>query len=526
MILLKKYWLYIFAIGLTAVSFIYRFSGITSGYPFWVDEFSTARNAREIIQHGLGVFDYPHVVIERHNITTHLLTVLSFTVFGQTETAARIPFVLIGSFLPVSVFVVGRKLAGTAAGVCAAILTVFSYFMITWARQARGYEILDLAILWTMYFYLSLYDKKGLNRRNVIGLIVAAFIGLITHPLYYITVGAVMLHYAFTKRAMLLKFTRKRKTYLIGIPLIVVAIAIMYVQDSLRFFTSSLFGANNVWYYHSFLWRQYALITFLGILGLIILFFKNRSGALLIAIYMVFHLIFINFMFGHYLTKYTLPIFPFLLIGFATTVAELSRLIIEEYLPKIKYKKYIVPAVPIFIMLAVVKNGDKFVTRPVLYYSVNKDFREIANIDYHQIYDIIKSKGKLAEHKTAVIETWPDRAKWYLGNNFPDLYFFRWENEPGKVSGHIKKTLYTVKPDGTKITAGDMPVKFVGQAADLKLVMKKYPRGFLYIDDATLPKDVIDFAEKHLKKEIYLDHYPLDENPYSLWPATLYSWGI
>ena len=40
--------------------------------------------------------------------------------------------------------------------------------------------------------------------------------------------------------------------------------------------------------------------------------------------------------------------------------------------------------------------------------------------------------------------------------------------------------------------------------------------------------DVIKYAKENFKKELYLESYPpeLLENPYSIWPATLYSWGF
>ena len=87
------------------------------------------------------------------------------------------------------------------------------------------------------------------------------------------------------------------------------------------------------------------------------------------------------------------------------------------------------------------------------------------------------------------------------------------------------KTEFTLNKEEEKI----IPLsnqRFIGELTDLLKAQKRYPNGFIFIDDATMPKDVIDYAEKNLKKELYLDHYPLDDNPYSIWPATLYSWGI
>jgi hypothetical protein len=515
----------IYAIAISAVAFVYRIFGIFNNHPFWVDEFSTAKNARYMLQYGLDLFNIQTINPEKHNITTHALTALSFHVFGMTEGAARLPFVVIGSLLPMTVFFLTRRLTNSATAICASLFTLFSYTMITWSRQARGYVILNFAILWTMYFYLGLLEKKGLNKKNIIGLSIFTLIGFLTHPLYYLIVAAIGVHWIITQRKTVFKVFKNKASYYILVPAAGVLLAVLHIQDSLRFFTTTLFGADNWWYYHSYLWRENTLITFLGFLGLITLFFKHRNGAMLILLYTALHWIFINYMFGHYLTKYLLPIFPLLLIGMAVAIYEFIELTIKTHLPKVGFKSILIATLPIALSLFVISNGDKFVKKPVPYYSVNKDFREIANIDYHQVYEIIESKGRLKDAMTAVIDTWPDRAKWYVGNGYPALYFFKWQNDSGRVSGHVKQTKFTLE-NGEKITVGRERFKFIGEAADLMRVIKKYPRGFLYIDDTTLPKDVIDFAEKNLKKELYLEHYPLDENPYSIWPATLYSWGV
>ena len=129
----------------------------------------------------------------------------------------------------------------------------------------------------------------------------------------------------------------------------------------------------------------------------------------------------------------------------------------------------------------------------------------------------------MARGEVAVIDTWIDRARWYLGPNYSGLYVFRWTNDtdPHKYTPFIKQR------DGTKFMVANKGsrVPLVSDVDDLKRVTDRYERGFIFIDDATLPQDVINYAQSHFKKEIYLDHYPLDDNPYSIWPATLYSWG-
>src|SRR5207244_660308 len=98
---------------------------------------------------------------EKHNITTHFLIAGSFKLFGFTEFSARLPFALIGSLIPLVVFLLTQLFTDNITGIAAALFATFSYFEITWSRQARGYVLIQLLILLTTLFYFKmLQDKK------------------------------------------------------------------------------------------------------------------------------------------------------------------------------------------------------------------------------------------------------------------------------------------------------------------------------------------------------------------------------
>ncbi len=118
------------------------------------------------------------------------------------------------------------------------------------------------------------------------------------------------------------------------------------------------------------------------------------------------------------------------------------------------------------------------------------------------------------------------RLNWYLGKQ-PYTYLFLWQDEAGKVNGLSKKTNFIQNSAGDKFIpkSGNPAIGYVGELTDLQKVMTKYPQGFIWIDDASLPSDVLNYVREKMKPELYLDHYQYDDNPYSIWPATLYSWG-
>ena len=112
-------------------------------------------------------------------------------------------------------------------------------------------------------------------------------------------------------------------------------------------------------------------------------------------------------------------------------------------------------------------------------------------------------------------------------NTTHNKYVFRWDNLPGKSNGLTRSTPYTeVAEEKILPLTGDPALKLITSQSDLERIMSIFPTGFLFIDDSSLSAEVIAYAEENLYRELYLDHYPFDENPYSIWPATLYSWGF
>ncbi len=128
------------------------------------------------------------------------------------------------------------------------------------------------------------------------------------------------------------------------------------------------------------------------------------------------------------------------------------------------------------------------------------------------------------DDRTVVIDTWPARPRWYLGRAFKPLYTLRNLKNTGMTNGIPQTTIYEVDKNGEKVFAGSNE-RLTVNLKDLQKLMNQYPKGYLFIDDTSLPSDIREYAEKNFKKEIVTDHYTLDDNPYSLWPATLYSWG-
>jgi len=486
-------------------------------HPFWVDEFSTAHQANLLLTNGLSVFNNHQIHFEIDKFAPTFLVAIFFKLFGQSEGIARLPFAILGAFVPVSIFFLTKQLFNKHTALVAYLLSTTSYFFITWSRQARGYVLLQLLVLLGTYVYLRLI-KNPKNKSYFVSLLLIIFVGIFTHPLFYIFLAAVCLHGIFS-----LMRNRYYVTIIVSV-LAVVSFAIFPKVSSLLN-SGGLGLRNNLWYYHSFLWREYGFIVYLGLLGLLLAFIKQRKNISFIFLYIFLHLIFINFIFSPVVTRYTLPIFSFLFIGFAYVITYLTDHALHDLKIKIPTTYNLSHAtilLPLLFTLALIINGYKFDIKPNNFYSVNHDFREIALVDYHQVYNIIKETGSIEERQTAIIDTWGDRLNWYMGMNYQPAYFFRWLNSKDLMKG----TPFGYNDAGEKIILKRESMRFIGEVSDLKQAMQTYPRGFIWIDDDTLPADVVSYVKQNFKQELYTDHYSLDDNPYSIWPATLYSWGI
>lgn len=476
--------------------------------PFWVDEFSTAHQAELLLRYGVGIFKQNTYFFEFSKIIPSLLVAISFKLFGTTELAARLPFLLIGSFVPFCAYQLFKNTLGRLPAILGSLFAVFSYTMITWSQQARGYTLIQLLVLCLFISYFSMISGK---KYGLVFFVIISIIGTLSHPLFAIALASVLIH----------SFVFNRGKFRINIFLLCITSLVLILAYCNNPNTSSgtifrsIFNQNfyiNIAYYHSYLWRIQTLVTFLGMVGLLVCFLRTSKNISLFIIYLFSHLLFICFNFESYVTRYLLPILPFLFGGMGFIIYEATRAI-----GRLSHTRTMIASM--MISMIIIGNGDTFTLKPKPFYNVNHEFREIALIDYPQIYNIIKQKRDESTEAVTIIDTWPERAYWYLGELNSNTMLFRWED-----AGSMKKTPYTTDAKGIKYVIGKKSLRLISSLKDLNSVFGKSKKGFLLIDDTTLPYEVRNYADKFLKKEISLDHYFLDDNPYSVWPVTLYSW--
>lgn len=496
---------------------VYRFS--FQNHPFWIDEFSSSIQAKLISHYGIpDVFRQQDYYFETNNLLTHLLISFSFRIFGEHEWTARLPFMFFGSMVPPLIFIATKQLFNIRSATASTILSATSYIMITWSRQARGYALQQVLLLFLIIFLVKFQKNKKIS--SAVYALVFSLLGLATHFFFGL----------FLILTFILLFLNRGKSSSKKIALILISAALCFIlffsfaNSNVRILLRSFFTgflSNNFWYYHALLWREETIVTLFAILGIVSAFANKIKHLTTPLIFLLAHIIFITFLLSPYSSKYLLPIFPilFLFAGYG-----ISQLLL--FTPMLKDKNlqlFAVAAISFFIAA----NGNMFVLKPKQYYSVNHSMRDIPIVDYHRMYEIIR-KARNTNTNVAVIDTWMDRARWYLGIDATNLYWYRWLSQAGMING-IRLTTNTVtNAQGIKVVqlSGPSPIELISTQKDLERTIKNHPQGFLIIDDTSMPQEVIQYAKSHFYIELELNHYELDDNPYSIWPITLYSWGF
>ncbi len=153
-------------------------------------------------------------------------------------------------------------------------------------------------------------------------------------------------------------------------------------------------------------------------------------------------------------------------------------------------------------------NGNKFTLKPKLFYSLNFDMKEIPEIDYKGIYQVVKEKtADINKKDLAIVEIDADAPAWYLGegiNGFVPRFDARGSIDISRGYGQIRSL------------------------DEFKKVQKEHRFGFINLIEHNFrfyPEGLVDYVRSNLKlekKEQYASFSP----DWNHWPVELYSWGF
>ena len=81
--------------------------------------------------------------------------------FGQSETAVRLPSALASIATVPVLYCAGRRMFGTTAGIVAALLLALAPSSALWAQQARGYSMEALGVAGSLLFFMRMLDRPS-----------------------------------------------------------------------------------------------------------------------------------------------------------------------------------------------------------------------------------------------------------------------------------------------------------------------------------------------------------------------------
>ncbi len=119
---------------------------------------------------------------------------LSFTVFGESAAAARVPAVMFGVAGIAAMFLLGRKVVGTRESLLATGLMTFSYHHIWFSQNARGYSGLLFFSMLSTWLFLEALERGG--RRWWVWYGVSMSLGLWVHMTMAFVIAAQVFVYA------------------------------------------------------------------------------------------------------------------------------------------------------------------------------------------------------------------------------------------------------------------------------------------------------------------------------------------
>ena len=117
--------------------------------PFWVDESISSLAGKNILLKGIPLFDSGFIYSSA--LLFHYIQALSFFLFGLNDFAARLPSVLFGMLTILLAYLIGKEYS-KYGGLMAAALTAIFFLEVSFSREARYYQLFQLAFFATLYF--------------------------------------------------------------------------------------------------------------------------------------------------------------------------------------------------------------------------------------------------------------------------------------------------------------------------------------------------------------------------------------
>ena len=315
-----------------AAAFFLRFYNLTRE-SLWLDEgysVSLAHSSLLEIINGTAADVHPPLY--------YFLLHYWMKLFGDSETAVRMPSVLIGVLSVTMIYLVGKRLFDQQVGLLAALLLAISSFHVQYSQEARMYGLLTLLTLSSMYCLIDLVENR--SRISLIGYVLFTTLALYTQIYGMFVLAAQNLYvlsvFLLNRNRIKLKFW-----HWIAVQLAIAVLYIPWIPYLIKQVTHVQQGfwipSVNIW---TLIWTfvGYAgsirLFELFVIVGLFVLLWHRKATALA------------------FRRNGSLEIFRFYFLADWGALPIIIPFIVSHYAPSIFSPKYTIPALAAYYILA------------------------------------------------------------------------------------------------------------------------------------------------------------------------------
>ncbi|MEK6891193.1 MAG: glycosyltransferase family 39 protein [Nanoarchaeota archaeon] len=257
--------------------------------PMWIDETISAVASKNIIEHGVPVFDSGASYGRAYLF--HYLEAF-FILFSQSDFNARIISVIFGILTVLFAYFIGKEYSKSGGLISALFMAVF-YLEVFYSRQARFYQLFQLMFFLSLFLLYKSKDKKYM----IWPALVCFFITINTQ-----VAGLVLVPFFFIH---ILMYNRKHwyLSIIVLIPAFIHLVSVLAV-------TSGVDTAVNYISWYSGYTSNIQYLFILLIPGIIWGFFKNKRLTLLIVVpslMLLFGILFVKLFALRYMYFFVLP---------------------------------------------------------------------------------------------------------------------------------------------------------------------------------------------------------------------------
>jgi len=266
LILLFSFYLRVFALGEA---------------PFWIDESISSIASKNILEKGLPIFDSG--LFYGRSLVFHYSQSVSMLLFGINDFGARFPSVIFGLLTIILAFLFGREFFSESSeknyyALIPALVFGLFFLEVFFSRQARFYQLFQLAFFATIYLMYKSKDNNNFAYLSVLSFVIALdtqLAGIILAPFVFFNL------FLRNYKISIAKLSNK-KNLVAGV--IVALVSLYYLSGVFGVSAGSTELATSYATNYLEFFTNMNFVLILGLVGLVWAFLKYKEKTLFLAI--------------------------------------------------------------------------------------------------------------------------------------------------------------------------------------------------------------------------------------------------